>query len=297
MNTLPEIEIHAHSPWKAAEIPWGGVTPASTSDVVAASNRIRSSAAAPSTWHGARPSALLALVVTIGKWLPRGGSRCAARTASASDWRGSCRPRGQKASCTLSVPTATGTPAARSSRIPCHTAPVGRSGCPSLEKEIRGRKSRNGNSGEHELLGKDLQRFRIEVHQLAGVPAQDRPVEAGLGRQVGDDLQSVEPVVKPFVNVKVQRKAIPLGRLERLPDSLPPVCLIEDEDSECAATGRNLPGNRIRDSQDPRSVRRRSMAPTARSRDHCIPGPFRGEPTRLETAHLDCRPGPNPRGF
>ena len=76
--------------------------------------------------------------------------------------------------------------------------------------------------------------------------AQDWPLEPGLNCQISDDLQSVELVLKPFVNVKIQRKTMFVGRREGMTYSSPPVCLIKDKDSEGAANGGNLPGDRIR---------------------------------------------------
>jgi hypothetical protein len=90
------------------------------------------------------PSARRAEVVMVRRWRPKGGSRCPASTASDSEWSGSCRPTGQKASRTLSVPITISTPRAASSCSRVRPAPVGRAVRAALQVEVRRRQRGHG---------------------------------------------------------------------------------------------------------------------------------------------------------
>ena len=195
------------------------------------------STAAPSTVVGESPSAVCAFVVIMGSKSPNGGSRCAVRAASSRLLRGSWRPRGQKASRTLSVPTTTGTPAARSSpirviprRSACRIAP--------LQIQVRRWQAGYGQSGPRDLVQKRLQRLARQVDQAAGVTAQHRALKPGFDEGVGNDLKPVQPVMQAFIHVKIKRQPVFFGHAHSGCNCRVTIRLIQDEHAQnTAATG------------------------------------------------------------
>jgi hypothetical protein len=129
-----------------------------------------------------------------------------ASTASDSEWSGSCRPTGQKASRTLSVPITTSTPRARQLVQSRDPAPVGRALATALQVEVGRRQRGHGDPSGGQLVGDPRHVVRRARGEAAGMAAEDRALETHLLGHVGDQLQPVERGVEPFVDVEIERR-------------------------------------------------------------------------------------------